>query len=225
MKKFILSVMMMAAVVAAKAQYKVGDIYNEDGVKGLVALVSEDGAHGVLLSLDGESTRWTDGDLKNETSAFDADDGMKNMEAIEAYINESGKSWKDFPLFNWARELGDGWYIPSVNEALAIVISLNGGTEVYDAPTIKELDKKIKKAKGKTLRNTGMGQDDNFLPMMTSTEAEGGLVTTVRVNESVGSAARGVALGRFSSQQGTLSALPMLKNMGMGTRSRAIYKF
>ena len=47
MKKiFILTVILMASLSSLRAQYKVGSIYNVNGVKGLVVDVDESGNHG-----------------------------------------------------------------------------------------------------------------------------------------------------------------------------------
>ncbi len=223
MKKLLLSVMMVAAVAVANAQYKVGDIYNENGVKGIVVTVTDGGTHGMLMSLDCASERWTDGDLKFETKAFHEDDGMKNMAEIEKYIKESGKSWKDFDLFEWARSLGDGWYIPSSDEMLNIMKSINDGSLVYDVKKIEAFDKLIKKGKGKTMIGGMPGQAKEFATIFTSTEIEGGMIQAINIYEKGANLAKRALVG--GKQKGDFGLLAAPKNMGMGTRSRAVYKF
>lgn len=169
-----------------QAQYKVGDIYNKDGVKGFVALVDESGYHGLLLSLDECDEDWTlDKDLNFETAAFHEDDGMKNMEAIKKYIAENGKSWDDFPTHKWAQSLGEKWYIPSKNELLDIWKSMNGGTFEFNKKSAKiwnTYNKTIKKADGVQFKTTywhGSGRGYIIMGMVSSTESEGGKIWAV----------------------------------------------
>lgn len=223
MKKLLLSIIMVTATMVASAKYKVGDIYNENGVKGIVVTVTDDGNHGMLMSLTCASERWTDGDLKFETKAFYEDDGQKNMAEIEKYINNSGKSWKDFDLFEWARSLGEGWYIPSSDELLTVMKSINGGSLVYDVKKIQAFDKLIKKGKGKPMISGMPGQPKTFAVMMTSTEVEGGFINSLNIRETGASIAKRALVG--GNQKGDFTMVSTVKNAGMGTRSRAVYKF
>lgn len=108
MKKILL--MMIVAVIgtiSANAQFKIGDIYNQSNLKGLVVDVDASGKHGLILSLSESDKDWlADKSLELETNAFFEDDGMKNMEAIAKYVSEKNLSWEKFPLFAWARSLG-----------------------------------------------------------------------------------------------------------------------
>lgn len=123
--------MMVAAIlgtISANAQFKVGDIYNQGNLRGLVVDVDASGKHGLILSLKECDKDWlADKSLEMETNAFFEDDGMKNMEAIAKYVSENNLSWEKFPLFAWARSLGEGWYIPSRGELNTIWKNLNGG--------------------------------------------------------------------------------------------------
>ena len=95
MKKiFILTVILMASLSSLRAQYKVGSIYNVNGVKGLVVDVDESGNHGLLMSLSESDKDWlNDENLAFETNAFHEDDGMKNMEAIEKRVSPDDTVW------------------------------------------------------------------------------------------------------------------------------------
>ena len=113
MKKILL--MMIVAVIgtiSANAQFKVGDIYNQSNLKGLVGDVDASGKHGLILSLSESDKDWlADKSLELETNALLEDDGMKNMEAIAKYVSEKNLSWEKFPLFACVCSLGEGWYI------------------------------------------------------------------------------------------------------------------
>lgn len=163
---------LMASICAVNAQYKVGDIYDKDGVKGMVIQITDGGAHGLLMSLETSGAKWyKDKDDKFSTAAFYEDDGMKNMNALATYIRENGKSWSDFPVFEWARSLGDGWYIPAKDEIIIFRNFINGGdTEKVNEKNIKAINKVLKKAKGKEIK-------DKML--FTSTETDNGMVNVM----------------------------------------------
>ena len=82
MKKLLILIVALCATFALSAQtYKVGDLYDVNGKKGVVFEVSEDGQHGKIIAADIVSEKMTWG---------------KAME--------------------WAKQLKDGWYIPSIEE-------------------------------------------------------------------------------------------------------------
>ena len=189
MKRIALMILLFMATLVVKAQYNVGDFYNENGVRGMVVLVEDNGKHGLVMSLKESKADWlTDKSLALETTAFYEDDGMKNLEAIEKYVNESGKSLKAFPLFAWARSLGNGWYIPSRNEVIAIWKSINGGNLDFNKKGCKlwkQLDKKLKKLGGESLFCAN-GSTVGFKMLagwISSTEAEGGKIYSINTEK------------------------------------------
>ena len=211
-------------------RYKVGDIYNANGLKGLVVYVDNTGAHGLIMSLTADGSRWSKGgDLKTETECTDVKDGQKNFEAIERYINETGSSWDLFPLFKWAKSLGEGWYIPANAELELIAKAINGGSMTYNESKVSDISKKIKSAGGDRLINKGIGHDDLFKKMFSSTEIEGGSVYTLELAQSKGSAITSALFGKFSKKKGELKLKPTIKNLGnIGVKeigSRAVHKF
>lgn len=208
MKKIYLILFALIAGVCTtvKAQYKVGDIYDKNGVKGMVIQVTDGGQHGLLMSLEASGAKWyqKDKDVKFSTSAFYEDDGMKNMEALAAYIKENGKSWSDFPLFEWARSLGEGWYIPAKDEMIVLRNFMNGkDSETMDLKNIKAINKVLKKAKGDELKNK---------MMFTSTEADNGLVNVLQLGAGFGKP-KAKMVSQYKS------------NGGMIMSSRAVHKF
>lgn len=189
MKKFLLLVVAMTTMLSAYAQYKVGDIYNVGGLKGLVVNVDASGKHGLILSLEESDKDWIEDEaLAMETNAFHEDDGMKNMLAIEKYINENGKSWDSFPLFAWARSLGEGWYIPAREELLTIWTNLNGGNLDFNKKANKlwkAHNKVVEKNGGDELHcsNTSTMGFKMLCGMISSTEAEGGKVYVINTEK------------------------------------------
>lgn len=134
--------------------YQVGDYYERDGLRGVVCQVTEDGLHGLLLSL-GEAVLHWDTAKKADARAVGADDmsdGGKNMEAVARYIAESGASWEEFPAFRWCREQGEGWYLPSIDEWLAIGFNFNGGVRhIYNRQARVKMNDVLKEHGGKRL--------------------------------------------------------------------------
>lgn len=230
---FILLIALIIGVIDVHAQkkYQVGDIYNKDGVKGIVIKVTDDGEHGLIMSLVRSGERWLkDKNAKFSTGAFDEEDGTKNMEAVIKYIEENGKSWEDFPLFNWCRSLGKGWYIPAKNELNDILLAINGDIEMYHEKNVQAFSKKIVKAKGKKLIDDGIGGTKTIFRIYSSTETENGSVYMLYFIENIGSSAKNLVLGNIGTKKGKLVLLPISKtgfqggSLG-GNGSRAVYKF
>ena len=85
-KLLILTVALFAAFNLSAQTYKIGDVYDVNGKKGIVFEVSEDGKHGKIIASDIVSDKMTWG---------------KAME--------------------WAKQLKDGWYVPSIDEMNALL--------------------------------------------------------------------------------------------------------
>lgn len=113
-------------VPAAAQTYSVGDYYPDPKVdtsdpkatariEGIVFEVTDDGKHGKMFSLrEGAALKWSllgDADYTDEQN-----DGSLNFEVIKALEPD----FDGYPAFAWCASLGAGWYIPAVNEVLAI---------------------------------------------------------------------------------------------------------
>ncbi len=101
--------------------YKVGDLYDENGKRGVVFEVSADGKHGKIVSLDESSKRlrWANIEFDSWKEKIGADsetDGAVNMAVVQRIPN-----WREkYPAFAWCADLGEGWYLPAINELKAI---------------------------------------------------------------------------------------------------------
>lgn len=100
--------------------YKVGDFYSEEGVMGIVFQVSDDGAHGNILSLNEMQCAWGDTLLMKTRDTLN---GINNMKIIK-----QSKGWETtFPSFYWCESKnGDGisgWYLPAKNELKTILVN------------------------------------------------------------------------------------------------------
>ena len=107
---------------ATTAPYKVGDYYNEDGFEGVVFQVSKDGTSGKIVSLTQSkyARQWRS--FRNEggpratllpyLSAEDQQDGELNCDIVKRHDD-----WqREFPAIGWCATLGEGWYLPAINE-------------------------------------------------------------------------------------------------------------
>ena len=86
-------------------QFEIGDYYDRDGVRGIVCVVTDEGQHGLVLSLDQVMIDWSTfrkPDLRT-VGADDNKDGARNMEIVARYIADNNLSWSDFPAFEWCR--------------------------------------------------------------------------------------------------------------------------
>lgn len=183
MKKLVcLLVVALCATLGVSAQFKVGEVYNQNGLRGIIAFVDDSGRHGLIVSLKESDADWlVDQSLEMETNAFYEDDGSKNMALIATYVVENNLSWEKFPLFAWARSLGDGWYIPAKDELITIWTNLNGGNL-----NLNKKAQKIWKAREKQMdringdsfctKNFSSGGFKMLTGLISSTEVEGGKV-------------------------------------------------
>lgn len=95
--------------------YEIGEHYNENGKEGVVFWVDESGEHGKIVSLthSDQALRWcTEAFMGVSIGANDENDGSKNMEMAKQI---SGWHY-ELPAFAWCDDLGNDWYLPSINE-------------------------------------------------------------------------------------------------------------
>lgn len=236
MKKIMLSfIALVSSISMVQAQtYKIGDVYDKGGVKGVVFYVDDSGEHGLLVSPSGfKGNKWcTKGQANNTINCYDEKDGAVNMETIATYIKDNDASWDEFPLFQWARSLGEGWYIPASDELKLLAKAINGGEE-YSEKNINKFAKILKKEKGQGFINKGLGHPDDFMNIYSSTEMRDsqGLVFSLFFQESSGSKFGTAMLGKFAKRKGKLILAGQYKNMNILTDGfktdfgRAVHKF
>lgn len=102
-------------------KYKIGDLYSENGLKGVVFAVDQNGEHGKILSLDEAEFSWCrsrEWVKKIEIGCFNAEDGAENMKKIMSFVG-----WEDnYPAFKWCKDKGEDWYLPAKEEISAITL-------------------------------------------------------------------------------------------------------
>ncbi len=132
-----------------------GDLYDDGNLKGVIVDVTEDGRHGLIISLDEapEMLAWTADKAKvGALGLDDMKDGRNNMARLAEHIAAAGGQWSDYPAFEWCRKLGEGWYLPSINEVLRMAVAFNGGnTMVFNRKARVEFNRLLSENGGKKL--------------------------------------------------------------------------
>lgn len=153
-------------VESAPVAYKVGDYYEKGDVKGIVFRVTDQGRHGLILSLVEAEHYMPWSTLREpsvEVGASSNTDGELNMRSVERFIAAGGAGWEDFPAFKWCRDLGEGWYLPAVDELLHLAHNFNGGQRMV-------FDRKARQHFNDTIREHGGKRIDRMVDYFSSTE-------------------------------------------------------
>ena len=112
------------------APYRVGDYYSENGKRGVVFEVSEDGYSGKIVSLDYGNDEWCTVENMPSVGALSELNGAENMEAVKQHPDWPTK----FPAFKWCANKGEGWYLPAKEELLEIARNKALLNQVLDRP-------------------------------------------------------------------------------------------
>ena len=118
-----------------KEVYKVGDYYRKGRREGIVFEVDSTGRHGKIVSLKEEKVQW--GICDDFFEMHSTSDGEINMSKFKELtitlerdernflettkVRKSLDPWNEvFPIFGFSSSLGSDWYIPAVEELVAI---------------------------------------------------------------------------------------------------------
>ncbi len=137
-------------------RYSVGEIYEKDGVKGIVALLYDGGIHGLVMSLDEACLAWSKIPRRQTklVGATDRYNGLANMKAVERYIADNNLSWDMFPAFKWCRDKGEGWFLPSINELWSAgTMSMGGSRAAINRKFRRNYNNALENADGTPLNN------------------------------------------------------------------------
>ena len=95
--------------------YTVGDLFYENGKKGVVIEVAADGMSGKIVSINSASGleyAMDANEYKRVLGAVDTNNGANNLAKVKKRPN-----WhKNYPAFAWCEQLGEGWYLPAIEE-------------------------------------------------------------------------------------------------------------
>ena len=147
MKKLFLLLALICCTNIVFAQYKVGDVYEKGGVKGVIFYVDQSGDQALAITVSEKDNidKWyqmqeevklmnkaAKKEYKNEMKEVEnsmktyfeelasstSDYGADNMKVIKEYCTKHNIDMnKYFPTFVWAESLGEGWFIPGTYEA------------------------------------------------------------------------------------------------------------
>lgn len=148
-------------------QYEIGELYDQNGIKGVICQLSDDRLHGLVVSLDQIYLHWSEFRKPNLciSGADSRTDGVENMEKIAQYIAANNLSWDDFPAFKWCRDKGEGWYLPAIDELLTIGHNYNGGTRVQN-------NRQARNKFNDALKDAGGKRMDRLVYYFSSTEMD-----------------------------------------------------
>lgn len=109
--------------------YRVGDYYDDGTKRGVVFEVDKSGRHGKIVSIvlvwDDIHTRmswakspvWGKDYAKEHLGLLDKHDGWQNQQKVMQI-----KDWrKHYPAFAFCADLGEGWYLPAIEELLVFI--------------------------------------------------------------------------------------------------------
>ena len=148
-------------------QYEIGELYDQNGIRGVICQLSDDRQHGLVVSLDEIYLHWSEfrkPDLRL-AGADNRTDGVANMEQVAQYIAANNLSWDDFPAFKWCRDKGEGWYLPAIDELLTIGHNYNGGTRVQN-------NRQARNKFNDALKDAGGKRMDRLVYYFSSTEMD-----------------------------------------------------
>ena len=100
--------------------YKVGDICDIDGVKGIVFQIWDGGKHGKVVSIDQAKLQWCSSKQYEKeiiVGATSVRDGKINTDKIISYGEEN-----EYPATYWCRNKGDKWYLPAIDELTLLLL-------------------------------------------------------------------------------------------------------
>ncbi len=126
----------------AQGPYKVGDYYDDGKKQGVVFWVDSTGKHGKIVSLTESKTRlpWVSNkkELKKLIGTDDKENGVNNTARVRRIPDWQSK----YPAFKWCTDLGEGWYLPAIEElklftldetirnTINQTLTTKGGTEI-----------------------------------------------------------------------------------------------
>ena len=105
--------------------FAIGDMLEFNGVRGVVFYRSGDVTK--IVSVEQGKSCWSTEYIAID--ATDKDNGRKNMAVVQAV-----ESWESkYPAFAWCANLGEGWYLPAMNELYALYNAKSSVNEVLKA--------------------------------------------------------------------------------------------
>lgn len=114
--------------------YKPGDLYDENGVRGVVFYVNEDGNGGLIMSMDQAYLQWSTEYVWVNCTSSRGDWHTEDMLKLGA---------DKYPAAKWCADHGEGWYMPSSDELRKMWSAVSNGTLSFDAEFVKLYNDKL----------------------------------------------------------------------------------
>lgn len=211
------------SMTPASRVYNIGDWYSENGVEGIVIWTTPDGRHGRLLhprKFNAASGRrppaFFTGPVNVAIGMTDTSNGHANLMALRRFMHANPQYSPDmFPIQAVIEGLGDGWYLPSIDE-LKYLDAMRGRKVVYSGEhanfngknvSWRKVINHVSKAHG------GSKHDDYYSLSSTEVLSDGG------ANASLASLFGDPAVAQYCllKREGTdemLTAKPIVRNKG-----------
>lgn len=160
----------------ALRQYRLLDLYDENGVRGIVVKVYDDGYHGTIMSLEQNRLafmKYIEAFSATALGLYNTDNGMENQKQLLDYLSQRNLlTIDDFPAMKWCISLGEGWYLPACNEMGNILAHISLDKDI----SLETLNQTIRSYKGEKLETW-----DSYV---TSTESntEGNRINAILVS-------------------------------------------
>lgn len=135
-------------------RYNIGDWYSENGIEGIVIYTTPDGCHGRILhplkfnaSAYKPTAAFFTGPTGIALEMNDTSNGLANMQSLKRFMEAHPQYTADmFPIPAIIAGLGDGWYLPAINE-LRYLQTLRATDVVYSGVHKKFNGKRVKWSK------------------------------------------------------------------------------
>ena len=114
--------------------YSPGDLYEENGVVGVVYYVENGGVNGLIMSMDEAYLQWS---TVCEWANCISQRGEWNTEDMLKLGADK------YPAAKWCVEHGDGWYMPSSRELQLMWDAVSNGTHEWDKDYVKLYNDKL----------------------------------------------------------------------------------
>lgn len=173
----------------APRDYHIGDWYSENGVEGVVIYTTDDFRHGIIINKKKFGAGFKQkalftGPTNIAIGMNDRLNGYANMLALKAFMTANPQYTADmFPVQQVLDGLGDGWYLPAIDE-VDYFFNLSKTTVAYTGENTKFCGKTV--AWGKIFNSVskqhgGSSHNEDYLLSSTEVYSQGGASAPFRV--------------------------------------------
>lgn len=122
--------------------YKIGDLYNENGVKGVIFAIEK--GYCYIFSLDETDIQWSTENVWCNCSSQHGE--WNTYDPFDPQYSKAEGGVRDinnYPAFKWCMEHGDGWFLPSSTELQWMWDAISDGTHRFDNESVAAYNKLI----------------------------------------------------------------------------------